>query len=96
MKQIQLSAAHWDSPRAAHEALKEALSFPDYYGYNLDALHDCLTELEETQLVIEDCALAAEKIGSKWAGFLAVFLDSAEENPALEIKLLPGQGDYGE
>ena len=96
MKQIQISAAQWDSPRAAHEALKEALSLPDHYGHNLDALHDCLTELEETQLVIEDCALAAEKMGAKWRGFLHVFLDSCQENDALEIRLLPGQGDYGE
>ncbi|MBR6823890.1 MAG: barstar family protein [Firmicutes bacterium] len=96
MKQIQISAAHWSTPRAAHEALKEALSFPDYYGHNLDALHDCLTELSDTQLVIEDCALAARNMPEKWAGFLAVFLDSAQENPGLGIKLLPGQGDYGE
>ena len=96
MKQVQLSAAHWSSPRAAHEALKEALSFPDHYGHNLDALHDCLTELRDIQLVIEDCALASRHMPEKWPGFLAVFFDVAQENPSLEIKLLPGQGDYGQ
>ena len=50
MKQVQLSAAQWATPRAAHEALKEALSFPDYYGHNLDALHDCLTEMKKRGL----------------------------------------------
>lgn len=27
-----------------HKALKEGLGFPNYYGENLDALWDCLTE----------------------------------------------------
>ena len=27
-----------------HKALKEGLDFPDYYGENLSALWDCLTE----------------------------------------------------
>ena len=28
-----------------HRIFREALSFPDRYGNNLDALHDCLTEI---------------------------------------------------
>lgn len=28
-----------------HDLLQEALSLPDYYGRNLDALYDCLMEL---------------------------------------------------
>ena len=93
MNRVQLSAASWKCARDAHSALAKALSFPDYYGHNLDALHDCLTDLDDTQLVIEDCALAAQAI-ENWSGFLAVFRDSAEENPHLEIRLLPGKG-YG-
>ncbi|MEV8634673.1 barstar family protein [Streptosporangium sp. NPDC051023] len=29
----------------AMTAIAEALSFPDYFGHNLDALYDCLTDL---------------------------------------------------
>lgn len=28
-----------------HDYLMEALDLPDYYGKNLDALYDCLTEI---------------------------------------------------
>lgn len=32
--------------QAMHEALKNGLMLPDYYGKNMDALWDCLTEME--------------------------------------------------
>lgn len=95
MKRVQLSAAAWRSPMDAHADLARALDFPAYYGHNLDALHDCLTDLNDTQLVIEDCAPASARI-ENWSGFLAVFFDAALNNPGLEIRLLPGNGDYGE
>lgn len=34
-----------------HEYLKEKLGLPDYYGNNLDALYDCLTEKKENYTV---------------------------------------------
>ena len=88
MNIVQLSAAAWDTPEKAHAALADALAFPDYYGHNLDALHDCLTDLNDTQLVITDCAAASGQM-EKWPGFLSVFFDSASENPGLDIRLMP-------
>lgn len=78
---IQLDAQKMDKRRNAHTYLKEALSFPDYYGNNLDALHDCLTDLPETQVQFintHDAPAYFQKV-------LRVFRDAAEDNPNLSI-----------
>ena len=42
----------------AHEYLAEVFSFTDYYGRNLDALYDCLSEMniEKIHIINEDKA----------------------------------------
>ena len=88
MNRVQLSAAGWDTPEKAHVDLAKALAFPDYYGHNLDALHDCLTSLDGVQLTVTDCAFPGRQM-EQWPGFLAVFCDAARENPRLNIRLIP-------
>ena len=43
---IVLDAMRLQSKDEAHKYLRDALNFPEYYGGNLDALHDCLTEID--------------------------------------------------
>ena len=71
-----------------HRLLVEQLAFPDWYGGNLDALHDCLTDLqEETQITLLQPELLAETLGSGYVRLCRVLSDSAEENPYLTIQL---------
>ena len=45
-KVISFDAAKWCTEEAFHEDLKAGLEFPDYYGMNMDALDECLGDLE--------------------------------------------------
>ncbi|QAY69487.1 barstar family protein [Xylanimonas protaetiae] len=42
---VQLDAGAWDDKVAMLDGVAEALSFPGYFGRNLDALNDCLFDV---------------------------------------------------
>ena len=44
---VTLDFKNINSKSSLHQYLKEQLLLPEYYGNNLDALHDCLTERRE-------------------------------------------------
>lgn len=52
MRVIILNAEKLKERAAAHEYLKKLFGFPDYYGKNLDALYDCLTDIQRPTTVI--------------------------------------------
>ncbi len=65
-----------------HKALADALSFPDWYGRNLDALHDLLTSIRtDTTLILQNF----DKEDPNNEGFLCVLQDSQEENKHLTV-----------
>ena len=61
-----------------HKYLKEALDFPDYYGENLDALYDCLTEFNG-EIHFSNATCVKDRI-------LDTFDDARNENKNLIIK----------
>lgn len=69
----------------AMEALGRALALPEWWGRNLDALHDCLTDLgRPVRLELRGrAALEADPFGR---GLLRVLRDSAAETPWLELE----------
>ncbi|NMB04035.1 MAG: barstar family protein [Tissierellia bacterium] len=54
MKRIRLWRPELSQKTAAHVMLKHRLDLPDYYGNNLDALWDMLTEISQPTQVIFD------------------------------------------
>ena len=42
---VTLPSGGWRLPADLHRDLARALDFPDYYGRNLDALNDCLSDV---------------------------------------------------
>ena len=63
-----------------HQYIKEKLDFPDYYGENLDALFDCLTELSGKIIIIKDSSELDEEM-------IATFKEASVENPDLKLIL---------
>jgi RNAse (barnase) inhibitor barstar len=45
-KIIDLDCTKWLDTKTIHKDLKKYFDFPDYYGENLAALNDCLSDLE--------------------------------------------------
>ena len=89
MKTVTLDCRGFVPRSALHRAFAEALSFPDHYGNNLDALHDCLTSLpEETDLTLLNWPAAEAELGRYAAALKRVLEDSARENPLLHIHYL--------
>ena len=73
--------------------LGQALALPEWWGRNLDALYDCLTEPGEPRLLVlvDRAAVEGTPFGRR---LLRVLEDAAGENPSLWIEE-DGGGDGG-
>ena len=84
MKQIILDGNILADAAQAHDYLKEMLEFPEYYGKNLDALHDCLTDLEDVEITIT----SPDEDGAIFQRILRVFKAADRENETLYLNIL--------
>lgn len=82
-----LDGAAFQDKKKAHEIISRELSFPSYYGGNLDALYDCLTEMGKTDIDLFSCALIRRNLDAYGDRLLQVFSDAAEANPNLSLKM---------
>lgn len=88
MNEILLDGTTITSMTEIHRTLADALSFPEWYGGTLDALHDCLCELSEnTCITLRHTDELSETLGPAFPRLCRVLLTSAEENPYLKIQL---------
>lgn len=62
---------------ALHKKISTCLSLPDYYGNNLDALYDCLSELRNCCVYLSGTKYLTV-LGEYGRSTLQVFLDTAE------------------
>ena len=84
MKQIVLDGNILADAAKVHNYLMEMLEFPEYYGKNLDALHDCLTDLENVEITIT----TPEEDGAIFQRILRVFKAADRENETLYLNIL--------
>ena len=85
MKTILLDCAQMTGREEAHDYLARALSFPEWYGRNLDALWDCLTECPETVVVFRHPGAMLSALREYGCRLLQTFFEAERENPALHV-----------
>lgn len=100
MKRINLDFSQCKDRSDVHAYLKEQFGFPDYYGNNLDALHDVLGDIAEDLDIVfmEDeegscgewvvdsgSAMRSDEMNRLLKNVRRVIEDAAEENSHLHV-----------
>lgn len=90
MRKIELNFNIPHTRTQLHEYLKDKLDFPDYYGRNLDALYDCLTEICEPTAIglyfaYTDYDEEDHDLVYYFDKVKKVFRDAEEDNDALAV-----------
>ena len=68
----------------AHAHIKRRLDLPDYYGCNLDALFDCLTDIHEpTEIVLRFSDSMQKHLGEYGTKLISLLLASTGVNTKL-------------
>lgn len=78
MRVYTIDCTEISGPRDFHETIAREMSFPEWYGSNLDALHDLLTAIsQDTELRLPHF----DTLPPFSRGFRRVMEDAAAENP---------------
>ena len=86
MIELRLDASNAASRSALHDLFAETLSLPEWYGRNLDALHDCLTSMSEDVHVTVAADELTGTLGERYVRqLLRLLRDCAAENPHITL-----------
>lgn len=85
MEEIFLDCNKMLSIREAHEYIREAFRFPEYYGGNLDALWDLLSSKRRlTSIFLLHEEKLYDNLGDYGRDLMEVFKDVAESNENIQ------------
>ncbi|MCR5611731.1 MAG: barstar family protein [Clostridiales bacterium] len=88
MRKLFVNAKDFTSKDEMHAAMRAVLGEENYFGSNLDALHDCLSSISEpTELRIVNWSFAARHLGEYADRLWRVLSDSTDEDPNLNITI---------
>ena len=85
VKTFYLDCSRLRDKNTAHGYLARTLALPGYYGRNLDALYDCLTDMGPCTLVLSG-AVALRREHGYGEKVLDTIADAARDNAALGIR----------
>ncbi len=88
MNIVTIDGAKMKSIRHVHEELADNLYFPCWYGKNFDALHDCLTDVDEVTVIrILSFSMLRNNIGYPADTLARVLNESSLENPCITVEI---------
>ena len=86
MKEIFIECRSFVSRADLHKDIAAAMAFPEWYGNNLDALHDQLTSIgEKTVIQLQHWHEAESRIGRYSVCVRRAMEDAQKRNPKLDI-----------
>ena len=92
MKNVILDCSLAETTAGLHLQLSELLDLPEYYGGNLDALADCLSEIhQDTCLILEQPEALLEELGDYAERFFRLLEHCANENPFFHVEMTSEQ-----
>lgn len=83
---VYLDARKIKERTESHEYLARMLSLPAYYGKNLDALYDCISDMADCRVVLLH-SKEAELSGTYGEKIVKVFQDGEKDNPGFELRI---------
>lgn len=83
MKKILLDLNLIKTRDQLHDYLALTMEFPDYYGRNLDALYDMLTDITEDTCIGVFCDDKDDSLAVQRSRVKKVFQDAEQDNPHL-------------
>ena len=86
MAEIVLDGLELEGLEEVHRRFAQTLDLPEWYGRNLDALFDCLTDLNRDASVrlLHRQALE-DRLGRRGRALVRLLRRAAEENPRLHL-----------
>lgn len=91
MRKIILDGRRMKSQEGAHAYIKRKCGFPEWYGANLDALYDCLTDMsEETELAVKYERALCRNLGAYAPQLTETLLDASRANTRLHVLFAAG------
>jgi len=89
MKEITINCTEINSRYQLHEKLAKLLDFPEWYGRNLDALYDLLTEIPTDVLItITHFSELENNLGHYAVLVKKVISDAAKENTKIHFDVI--------
>ncbi len=86
MAEIVLDGLEIEGLEDVHDRFVRALDLPDWYGRNLDALFDCLTDIgEDVTVRLLHREVLEDRLGYRGRALSALLRRAEEENPRVTV-----------